>query len=101
MEAYVHSKFIVRTTADTVDFDIHARPLPPTIIDFHYYENLVHGQEVFKNIPRADAKWMGQRLAQLSDSQIRDCFRAAGFSPEEVDGYTSAVHQRIAALTAL
>ena len=101
MDAYVHSKFISRTTADTVDFDIHARPLPVTIFDFPYYSNLVHGQEVFKGIPRADAKWMGQRLAQLSDSQIRDCFRAAGFSPQEVDGYTSAIHERIAALTAL
>ncbi len=101
MEDYVHSKFIARTTPDTVDFVIHARPLPVTIIEPHYYADLVHGQEVYKNIPRSDARWMGQRLAQLSDSQIRDCFRAAGFSPEEIDGYTTTVHERIAELNAL
>jgi len=101
MKDYVHSKFIARITPDTVDFVIHARPLPFTIIEPHYYANLVHGQEVYKHIPRADARWVGQRLAQLSDSQIRDCFRAAGFSPEQVDGYANALHERIAELNAL
>jgi len=28
--------------------------------------------------PRADAKWVGQLLSQLSPRQIRDAFRAAG-----------------------
>jgi len=44
---------------------------------------------------------MEQKLAQLSQKQIGDCFRAAGFSPEEIDGYTKVVQQRIAALNAL
>ena len=36
-----------------------------------------------------------------SGEQIRDSFRAAGFSPAEVDGYTQVVMQRIAALKKL
>ncbi len=49
----------------------------------------------FKHIPRGDAKWIGGWLAQLSDSQISDAFRAAGFSPAEVSGFTNEVRQKI------
>ena len=108
VEAYVHSPFITRTTADTVDFADHSRPLPLFILPFgvfvhhpNYYFDLAGGQLVVKNIPRADARWIGERLSQLSDAQIRDCFRAAGFSPEEVAAYANAVENRIAQLTAL
>ena len=54
-----------------------------------------------KNIPIADARWIGNRLGQFSAEQIGDCFRAAGFSPAEVEGYTRVVMQRIEALKKL
>jgi hypothetical protein len=44
---------------------------------------------------------LGHLLQQLSDTQIRDCFRAAGYSPEEVEGYAAMVKERIKDLTAL
>ena len=44
---------------------------------------------------------LGKGWRQLSENQIRDCFRAAGYSPEEVDGYTKVVQERIAELNAL
>ena len=43
----------------------------------------------------------GQLLGQLSDEQIRDCFRAAGYSPEEVEGFAKVVKERIADLNRL
>ncbi len=55
----------------------------------------------FKHIPREHAKWIGGYLAQLSDEQISDAFRAAGFSPEEVDGFTKKVREKINELTSL
>ena len=58
-------------------------------------------ESVAKRIPIADARWIGNQLGQLSIEQIRDSFRAAGFSPAEVDGYTRVVMQRIAALKKL
>jgi len=58
-------------------------------------------QEITKNIPRADAKWLGHLLGQLTEHQIRDCFRTAGYTPEEVDGYAREVQQRIGELNAL
>lgn len=49
----------------------------------------------FKQIPREHAKWIGGYLAQLSDQQISDAFRAAQFSPEEVEGFTKKVRDKI------
>jgi hypothetical protein len=107
-DAYEGSKFIVKITAETVDFSDHSRPLPFGVFAGRrlggvpdYYRNLVAGQKVVKDIPLADAKWIADRLAQLSDDQIRDCFRVSGYSPEEVEDFTKVVRQRIVDLTAL
>ena len=51
--------------------------------------------------PRADVRWVGQRLALLSVDQIHDSFRAAGYTPEQVDIYTKAVQKRIVDLNML
>jgi hypothetical protein len=53
---------------------------------------------MLQRIPRSDAQWIGNLLAQLSPSQIRDAFRAAGYSAEQIDGFSSVVEQRIAEL---
>jgi hypothetical protein len=101
LKDYVKSKFIDKTTAQYVDFVMHSHPFFPEIVDVAYYKRRSRIVKVAKHIPRSDAKWLGQRLAQLSERQIRDCFRAAGYSPEEVDAYASAVQERIAQLNAL
>ena len=58
-------------------------------------------EDVTKHIPVADAKWLGQLVGKLSKEQSRDCFRAAGYSSEEIEGYSLEVEKRIAALNAL
>ena len=55
-------------------------------------------QSVVKHVPIADARWIGDRLGELSASQIGDAFRAAGFSESDVEAYTRVILQRIAAL---
>jgi hypothetical protein len=52
-------------------------------------------------IPSADARWMGELLAHLSPQQIRDAFRAARYSPEQVEGFSEVLEKRIAELRAL
>jgi hypothetical protein len=44
---------------------------------------------------------MGQVLGQLSQEQIRDAFRAAGYSAPEVNEFANVVQSRIAELNAL
>jgi hypothetical protein len=49
----------------------------------------------FTHIPREHAKWIAGYLPQLSDQQISDAFRAAQFSPAEVEGFTKKVREKI------
>jgi hypothetical protein len=52
-------------------------------------------REIFDNIPVERARWLGNLLARLSENQIKDAFRAANYSPEEVEVLTEAVRGRI------
>jgi hypothetical protein len=101
LKEYEDSKFIEKDTPAEVDFALHSRPFVLTAINVPNYEKRTKMENVTKHIPPADAKWLGQLLGQLSKEQIRDCFRAAGYSPEEIEGYSQEVEKRIAALNAL
>jgi hypothetical protein len=43
----------------------------------------------------------GQLLSQLSSDQIRQAFRAADYSPEEVEEFSNVVQRRIKELSRL
>jgi hypothetical protein len=80
---------------------MHSRPFFFTIFNLNHYRLRTRMESVAKRIPIDDARWIGRRLGQFSIEQIRDCFRAAGFSPSDVEAYTRVVMQRIAALNKL
>jgi hypothetical protein len=101
LKDYDDSKFIQKETSSEVDFALRSRPFFLTAVNVDNYENRTKMENITRHIPRTDAKWLGQWLSQLSEEQIRDCFRAGGYTPEEVDGYAKEVHERIAALNAL
>ena len=101
VDDYSASSFIDEVMPEYVNFVLHSRPCFPLIIDFYHYGKLAGREKVSKHIPRTHAKWLGNRLAGFGEDQIRDCFRAAGFSPAEVEGYASTVRKRIAQLNAL
>ena len=50
---------------------------------------------IYKDISVADAAWLLARLKRLNDKQIEDVFRAANYSPAEVNIYRLAVKRRI------
>jgi hypothetical protein len=54
-----------------------------------------------RNIPRQNARWMGDLLGQLSSDQIRDAFRSAGYEGPELDGFTADFERRVAELKGL
>ena len=95
------SKFIEKVTSSEVDLEMHSRPFALTAVNVPNYRKRTKMEDITKHIPRVDAKWIGRLLAQLSKEQIRDCFRSAGYLPEEVEGYTKELQQRIADLNAL
>ena len=101
LNSYRHSKFITKITEDYVDFQTPSRPA--LLFIFNPVGLVIHLRLhwIGQHIPRSDAKWVGQLLAQLSPDQIGDAFRAAGYSPQEVDAFTSLVRERIAQLNKL
>lgn len=101
LKDYTASKFISNVRPQSVDLVMHTRPFFLSVFSFSSYLTRTRMQGITKRIPLADARWMGERLALLSLNQIHDGFRAAGYTPEQVDVYTKAVQARIAELNAL
>ena len=58
-------------------------------------------QGLMNGITVEDAKWLGGLLSKLTDQQLQDTFRAANFSPEEIQLLSQAVRDRISQLSRL
>ena len=101
LEDYAETKFIDKVTLTGVDFVLQSRPFFALAVHVPNYRARTRMESIVKGIPIADASWIGNHLGQLSAAQISDGFRASGFSPADVEAYTQAVMQRIAALKAL
>jgi hypothetical protein len=95
------SKFIAKTTPDFLDFVLHSRPFFLGVVGISHYRDRTRMEAITRNIPRAHAKWLGQRLSKLTDDQIRDAFRAAGYGAADVETLTRTIRQRITALEVL
>jgi hypothetical protein len=83
-ENFVKSGFVQKVDGGKVKFDYHGK-----------------NGGLFDDITVEQAKWIGDLLAQLSEQQIADAFRAANYPPQESAMLTAAVRARIAELTSL
>jgi hypothetical protein len=101
LKAYRESKFIAKVTPAYVNFDFPRRPAWIHVVDPPHYFHLVHMRWIGNRVPRADAKWLGSLLGQLSPDQILDAFRAGGYPPEKAAAFTKVVQSRIAELNQL
>jgi hypothetical protein len=72
------AKFVRGVKNGKVEFDYHGK-----------------NQNLLKDITVEQAKWIGSILSQLSDQQISDAFRAANYSPDEIQSLTRVVRARI------
>ena len=101
LHTYRESQFIKELTPMFVNFSTPGRAAAYFLYNPHEYGIRRDLQWIGKNISRPDARWMGQILARLSAQQIRDVFRASGYTPEEVEGFAAVVEGRIAELNRL
>jgi hypothetical protein len=101
LDSYTRSKFIDRVTPEFVDFHTPTRPALLYAVALPEFISRLKLRSTCKEIPRTDARWMGNMLSRLSQRQIRDAFRAAGYSPVEVEGFSRVVESRIAELKSL
>jgi hypothetical protein len=95
LDSYAKSKFIRKVDGEFVDFDDPHRPSSIVVFNPHEFVSRVNLEWIGKHIPVADAKWLGELLAKLSPEQIRDAFRAGGYSPDEVEGFAAVLESRI------
>ncbi|HEU4391973.1 MAG TPA: hypothetical protein VFV34_29575 [Blastocatellia bacterium] len=98
---FVKSKFIDHVSGSNVDLVMHSRPPILCVFNVPYYVERTRMEKVSEHIPRADARWIGQWLARLSNNQLADAFRAAGFTSEEVNAYVGKLRERINQLNEL
>jgi hypothetical protein len=95
LEKYSRSVFIRRMTPDTVTFQTPARPRFMFLVNPKEYLSRLRLEWIGKNVPRADARWMGSLLSRLSLKQIHDAFRAGGYSQPEIDEFSKVLERRI------
>jgi hypothetical protein len=95
LEEYRRSKWINNTASGFVDFNVPSAPGFGYIFDAPEMARRMGLLWLGKHIPVEDVRWMGSLLGRLSQGQIRDAFRAAGYSPAEVDEFSRIVEGRI------
>jgi hypothetical protein len=78
LEGFLEHRFITRVHDERVFFEWHGR----------------HG-ELLESITRADVQWIADLLAQLTDRQWMDAFKAGGYTPEEAAPFIRRMHQKI------
>jgi hypothetical protein len=105
VKAYVHSKFIVKTTPTEVSFATPA-PTPSLLLETLGFgiKQFIRRQRMLwigRHIQRTDAKWIGGLLGQLTHQQLIDAFRAGDYPPDQIDEFVGTVETRIRELEAL
>jgi hypothetical protein len=100
LEDFRSSKFIESVENGMVNFDYHTKPKGAggafaSIFGGGYAKRQANKEKAMRTIPVADAQWIGTRLALLSDEQLRDAFRAAHYDNSTMEGYVSALRERI------
>lgn len=102
---YSASKFVVGVDKGFVKFDFKTKPKGfgffASVFKPSYGKSQATKERVMSNIPVEDARWMGTQLARLSDAQLGDAFRAAGYDRATADGFVAAIRSRINQLTQL
>jgi hypothetical protein len=105
LEDFLSTRFVMGVEDDgSVEFDYDTRPTRLGMLSIvypPYYRGQVKKEKSMRGIPVEHARWIGSLLSQLSEQQLRDAFRAAGYDKSRTSGYVNALRERISQLTRL
>ena len=105
LEDYRSSKFVLGVENGMVKFDYDTTPkkmgMFASLFEPSYRSSQAKKERVMKNIPVENAKWIGSLLTTLSDEQLRDAFRAAGYDQQTMNGFITVIRDRIDQLNKL
>lgn len=99
------SKFIVGVNNAVVEFDYNTTPKGAgkfaSFFKPSYGKSQANKEKAMRHIPLESARWIGKMLSELSDDQLHDAFRAAGYDDDTRKGFVKAIRERIKALREL
>jgi hypothetical protein len=99
LEEFTESKFITEANAKKVSFSVPGDfRMNGTFVQYFFRRPRMW---ITRDIPRQDAKWLGELMGRLTPAQIRDAFKGAGYSRVEADLFARVVERRIVALRSL
>lgn len=99
------SKFVIGVTGGMVEFDYNTTPKGggkiASLFNRGYAKRQANKEKAMRRIPVQNARWMGSMLARLSDDQLRDAFRSAGYDNATMEGFITVLRDRINQLNRL
>jgi hypothetical protein len=97
-------RLVGKVEGEKVKFNYDVKPKKLGLLSIiypPYFFRQRKATNAMQKVPLSDASWIGSRLAQLSDDQLRDSFRAAGYDRAHADRYVRALRSRINELNRL
>jgi len=104
VQGYERKRLVRNVDGDNVKFNYDVRPKGLGLLSIvypPYYMRQRKATNTMQKVPLDHAAWMGGILGQLSDDQLRDSFRAAGYDRAKQDAYVRALRNRINELNRL
>lgn len=97
-------RLVSKVDGDKVKFNYDVKPKKLGLLSIVYPPYFLRQRKATNTMhsaPLSDAAWIGSQLAQLSDNQLRDTFRAAGYDRATTESYVRALRSRINELNRL
>ncbi|HXG87368.1 MAG TPA: hypothetical protein VNJ02_03450 [Vicinamibacterales bacterium] len=104
LKDFAESKFIDGVDQGVVKFAYRVRPTGLGMFAILYPPYAGRVKDITANtkgIKIEDARWLGEVMNRLSDAQIGDAFKAAGYDDATIAGYVATLRSRIQQLVAL
>lgn len=98
VQDYQRARLVRQVENGQVKFDYDIKPKGLgllTIVNPKYFFGQRRANSQMHKVPAADAAWLGSRLSQLSDEQLLDSFRAAGYDRNTREAYVRTLRSRI------
>jgi len=104
VQDFERSRLVGKVDGDKVKFNYDVKPKKLGLLSVvypPYFFRQRQATNAMQKVPVGDASWIGSQLAQLSDDQLRDSFRAAGYDRATTEKYVRALRGRINELNRL
>jgi hypothetical protein len=98
VQDFEQRRLVSKVENDKVKFNYDLRPKKFGLLSIvypPYFFRQRKATNAMKKVPLSDAIWIGSHLAHLSDDQLRDGFRGAGYDRATAEKYVRALRSRI------